>query len=151
MPVSVAMTRRTLELRALCLVAGGAEDLQVRDGVGAAERDRDDVVVLQVEAGAALDAAAAVALEHGQPDRARNRPPPQLGRLAGESGVRALERACRPPLAVAHQGEDVGGLEVVVFPPDAVLERPVGAPLALDQSDRPRSLLARTHRRDRLT
>src|SRR4051812_14646433 len=99
--------RSLTQRRALGLVAGGAEDLQVLGRVRAAERVRDDVVVLDVEVRAALDAAAAVALEDGEPHLARDRSASPLGGLAGERRVGAVERAPVAPLALADQREHV--------------------------------------------
>ena len=64
---------RALERRALGAVAARAQQLQVLGRGGAAQRERDHVVVLEVEVAAALDAAAAVAAPDVETNLARNR------------------------------------------------------------------------------
>src|SRR3954467_15789379 len=59
--------------RALRLVARRAEDLKVLDGVRAAHREGDDVVVLDLEVRTTLDAVSAIAFEHGLSNFPRNR------------------------------------------------------------------------------
>ena len=76
---SCGRSAESAERGALGLVAGRAEDLQVLDGSRSSHRDRDHVVVLDLEARSALHAASAVALEHGQADRAR------IGRRRGSA------------------------------------------------------------------
>jgi hypothetical protein len=50
------------------LVASSAKQLQVLDGVGAAHRERDDVVVLEIEVATALNASPLISLEDRLPN-----------------------------------------------------------------------------------
>lgn len=64
---------RLAESRALPSIADLAEQLQVSLGVGAAHRQRDDVVVLEVLLRAAVDAAPEISLPHRHLDMLWNR------------------------------------------------------------------------------
>jgi hypothetical protein len=60
--LEVALCSHTV---ALAPVAVSAQQLEVLNARGPAERDRQDVVVLEVEARTALDAASCITLEDG--------------------------------------------------------------------------------------
>src|SRR5215207_5899065 len=126
---------RALERRALGAVAVRAEQLQVLDTGGSAHRQRDDVVVLEVEVAAALDTMAAIAPPDGEADVARDRLAPRdADQLLVHGRVGALELALLAPLALDDEGHHVVRAQAVVLPVETV---PVPPPLAAPGRDQP--------------
>jgi hypothetical protein len=111
------------ERGALALVAGRAEDLNILGGRGASHRDRNDVVVLDLEAGIAFKAATTISLEDRKSDLTWNRLPVLRARLrCRHAGSSALKASVLAPLAVADECENIVGAEIFVVGVDPALE-----------------------------
>ena len=86
------------------------------------------MIELDLEAGAALGAASAIALEHELADLARNVLAAHRGPtvVLRKSCVSAVQFALRAPLTVTDQRQHVARRQTLVLPEEALLEDPVG-------------------------